>query len=43
VPRHHPQKLGKREEAKQSYKAYLELAPNSANVEKVKKALAELK
>jgi hypothetical protein len=37
------QKLGKRDEARSNYEAYLKLNPDGAEVEKVKKALAELK
>ena len=37
------QKLGKYGEARMHYEAYLELEPDGANAEKVRKALAELK
>ena len=36
------QKLGKRDDARRSYDAYLKLDPNGADAEKVKKALAHL-
>lgn len=37
------QKLGKNAEARQSYEAYLKIAPDGPDAEKVKKTLAELK
>ncbi len=37
------QKLGKTDEARQSYQAYLKLKPEGPDAEKVKRALAELK
>jgi len=37
------QKLGKRDEARQNYEAYLKLKPDGPEAEKVRKALAELK
>jgi hypothetical protein len=36
------QKLGKKDEARQNYQAYLKLKPDGPDAEKVKKALAEL-
>ena len=37
------QKLGKRNDARQNYEAYLKLNPNGPDAEKVKNALAQLK
>lgn len=37
------QKLGKNEDARQNYEAYLKLKPDGPDAEKVKKALAQLK
>jgi tetratricopeptide (TPR) repeat protein len=37
------QKLGKRDEARANYEAYLKLKPDGPDAEKVKKALAQLK
>jgi len=37
------QKLGKADDARKSYEAYLQLSPEGKDAEKVKKALAELK
>lgn len=37
------QKLGKKDEARQNYEAYLKLNPDGPEADKVKKALAQLK
>jgi Tfp pilus assembly protein PilF len=37
------QKLGKRNDARQNYEAYLKLNPNGPDAEKVRNALAQLK
>jgi len=36
------QKLGKKEEARQTYEAYLKLKPDGPDADKVRKALAQL-